>query len=261
MQQKYADHRLLATWAAVSLLVVVCAAVAGLWRQCSASPAGRPQLTTHPLDIVRDDWGQVQLMADWPSGGEPRLADSLRAWIVMRLTDGACSLTDSLTASQQINAAADSLLRFMQEMGVGDCVARYRHRLSLTCQTDYVVNYTDSMSVDLCGAHGLENNFCVSFDRLTGQPLRLSLIFTPSDTLESRLLTLIGRHIRPEHVRPTVMPIHEPSLQADGVLFAYERYETAPYADGQPEALIPYAELAELLTDELRSRIVATQKN
>lgn len=107
------------------------------------------------------------------------------------------------------------------------------------------------------GAHGNYGTAGVSYDLRTGQPLGYDAIFLP--TAAARLPALLAQAVRPlVGLRPgepldkellvQQMPVtHNVFLTAGGVVFVYQPYEIASYAQGEVRIFVPLATLRPLL--------------
>ena len=49
------------------------------------------------------------------------------------------------------------------------------------------------------------------------------------------------------------LPVTDPWLTRDGIVFLYQEYEIACYAMGRPSVILPYEVLLPLLTDEAKA--------
>lgn len=104
------------------------------------------------------------------------------------------------------------------------------------------------------GAHGLPWSAYFSLDRKTGHRYVRSDLFPPS--VEAKLAAIVRRNIIAQN--PEAKEMLEPNfglpgdesvgLSAKGVTFRYQPYEIGPYAIGQPEATVPWAQLYSILT-------------
>lgn len=107
------------------------------------------------------------------------------------------------------------------------------------------------------GAHGSAEVAFLNIDVETGDPLRLqSLIRIRPEKLQK----LLDRGLRAQRGIPAEQPLTEAGLlvealpipeavamRADGLLFVWQAYEIAAYAEGQPSLLLPYADLQKVI--------------
>jgi hypothetical protein len=107
------------------------------------------------------------------------------------------------------------------------------------------------------GAHGNYGSTGASYDLRTGRRLRYADIFQPAAA--QQLPALLGKAVRPlvglaandpldKQLFVKQMPVtHNVYLTAGGVVFIYQPYEIAAYAQGEVRVFVPLAELRPLL--------------
>jgi len=123
------------------------------------------------------------------------------------------------------------------------------------------------------GAHGLDPIKLFVFNSNTGSQLKLADIFVPK--FATRLNSLINRAFRRKHGLSTMDQLDQPkgnffglsvkqlnytnnfALSNDGMIFVYNEYEIAAYANGPTEILIPWNELHPLLKDDFKANYAA----
>ena len=119
------------------------------------------------------------------------------------------------------------------------------------------ITYNNSMYSG--GAHGMYGSFVEIFDLTTGELLGYNDFFGDHATANKELEPIIAGHFGEEH-RVTglrnVMQYEEyiPTfrIEESGIVFMFNPYEIASFADGMIEVLIPYNELKEILLVEIR---------
>jgi hypothetical protein len=111
------------------------------------------------------------------------------------------------------------------------------------------------------GAHGQNGTLAASYDLRTGRRLRYDDIFGP--TAAAQLPTLLGQAVRPLMGLPpgapldkelfvSQMPItHNVFLTGGGVVFIYQPYEIASYAQGEVHVFLPLSAVRALLREGL----------
>ena len=123
---------------------------------------------------------------------------------------------------------------------------------------DYLLGLTLMAYTDTGGAHGMPTIAYLTLDRRSGRPLALAdLVQIPPETLQG----LLEKHLRLAMNLPPQaslkaagffedrLPVPENvGVDAEGLRFTYDAYDVAPYAMGQPNVRIPYAELAPYFT-------------
>ena len=117
------------------------------------------------------------------------------------------------------------------------------------------------------GAHPNSFEFYKSFNTATGQPNRLEEMFTPM--FETQLTKMAEGIFRAQKkITPTEdlekagywfdngefkLPLKNYCLTANGLLFHYNSYEIAPYAEGSTTIVIPWDKLVKLMKEEKMS--------
>jgi hypothetical protein len=111
-------------------------------------------------------------------------------------------------------------------------------------------------------AHSFHHPVTFNFDLKAGRELKLAQLFKPgSDYLGtiSRLCAedLVrqreaghlngGGYSRPEDLEPKAKNFDAWVVTPGGLVFIFEEYEVAPYADGEPKVLIPFDRLKEFI--------------
>ncbi|NMW20422.1 MAG: DUF3298 domain-containing protein [Chlorobiaceae bacterium] len=124
------------------------------------------------------------------------------------------------------------------------------------------------------GAHGLDPIKLFVFNSNTGSQLNLADIFVPQ--FDARLNSLINRAFRRKNGLSTMDQLDHPkggyfglsikqlnytnnfALSNDGMIFVYNEYEIAAYANGPTEILIPWSELHPLLKEDFKAQYAIT---
>ena len=123
------------------------------------------------------------------------------------------------------------------------------------------------------GAHGVDPIKLFVFNSNTGSQLKLADIFAPQFT--TRLNSLINRAFRRKNGLAAGDQLDQPkgdyfglsvkklnytnnfALSNDGMIFVYNEYEIAAYANGPTEILIPWSELHPLLKEDFKAQYAA----
>ena len=110
--------------------------------------------------------------------------------------------------------------------------------------------------------HGMHQPVAFNFDLRTGREINLARIFKPgsdylrritshcaADLLRQREAGHIhgGGYSRPEDLEPKAKNFDAWVVTPGGLVFIFEEYEVAPYADGEPKVLIPFDQLREFI--------------
>lgn len=213
----------------------------------------------------------------WPEG-ESAPADSARRWIVTQLavngyttgdaapayTAGTDSLTNSrdilATVGRNVLSAACAELESLEREGVDGLTYEYSWTIIPEYITDKFVTYGASTYAYIGGAHGASSYNGEVFSLADGSRIGRNMFRNGSTDELRRLLErglqqyfevpntdeLYGRLMLESDTLP--LPAATPQFFADGICFTYGQYEIAPYADGMPSCIIPYAEAKPLLT-------------
>jgi hypothetical protein len=222
---------------------------------------------------ARSPKGHLSLQALLPIGGEGALRQTLTDNMLMDLRgdtlDGLPPVALSALYKEQRQLffkgyredAADSRLAPADTAGIGP----YAAGLNYEDQTATYVLYrqADLLSLEFFrydfsgGAHGNYGSTGASYDLRTGRRLRYADIFRPAAA--QQLPALLAAAVRPlvglaaddpldKQLFAKQMPVtHNVYLTAGGVIFIYQPYEIASYAQGEVRVFLPLAELRPLL--------------
>ena len=222
---------------------------------------------------ARSPKGHISLQALLPVGGDGALRQTLKDNLLTDLRGDTLNGLPPITVSalykeqrQQFfkdyrEDAADSRLAPADTAGIGP----YAAGLSYEDQTATYVLYrqADLLSLEFFrydfsgGAHGNYGSTGASYDLRTGRRLRYADIFRPEAA--QQLPALLGQAVRPlvglaaeepldKQLFVKQMPvIHNVYLTTGGVVFIYQPYEIAAYAQGEIRVFLPIAELRPLL--------------
>lgn len=123
------------------------------------------------------------------------------------------------------------------------------------------------------GAHGVDPIKLFVFNSNTGSQLKLADIFVPK--FAARLNNHINRAFRRKNGLSTMDQLDQPkgnffglsvkqlnytnnfALSNEGIIFVYNEYEIAAYANGITEILIPWSELHPLLKEDFKAQYAA----
>ena len=232
------------------------------------SVAGLPERKNTP-------YGHVGLTALLPSGGPAAVAQALTANILRSLrgdtldTKAAPASVKELWQQQRQAFAKEyreglvDLIGDMPVDSVPDYSMRYESTQSvqLLCQSPQLLGLGFYGYEYSGGAHGGYGTEAASFDLRTGRRLRFADIFRPG--ADAALLPILDRTVRRAlKIKPTeplseqllvdtMTVTHNACLTPGGVLFIYEPYEIASYAQGEVRLFVPLAELRPLLRPNL----------
>ncbi len=136
-------------------------------------------------------------------------------------------------------------------------------------ETDKYTVFFSRNYIYMGGAHGgITGAGGITFDRKTGK--RIDPMIDPSSTKEIQPLLIKGllQYYKDMEVEMTESDLLEnlfiedgiiplpgwtPYPSAEGLVFTYQQYEIASYAEGMPSFTLPFAEVAPFLTPEAKS--------
>lgn len=229
-------------------------------------------VAAYPQD-AKSPKGHLSLQALLPTGGDGALRQTLKDNLLTDLRGDTLNGLPPITLSalykeqrQQFfkgyrEDATDSRLAPADTAGIGP----YAAGLSYEDQTATYVLYhqADLLSLEFFhydfsgGAHGNYGSTGASYDLRTGRRLRYADIFRPAAARQ--LPALLDQAVRPlvglatgepldKQLFVKQMPItRNVYLTAGGVVFIYQPYEIASYAQGEVRVFLPIAELRPLL--------------
>lgn len=135
-------------------------------------------------------------------------------------------------------------------------------------KTDEYVTYFNMYSSFLGGAHGMYGYSFPTYLIQANRPLTFDYMFLPESINEIRELiyesflaqtdftsnhninsvSQVKSYIN-DNIQDKALPVPDPGLLADGVVFCYQPYEVGSFADGAFQIVIPYGKLKEFMTD------------
>lgn len=146
----------------------------------------------------------------------------------------------------------------------------YSADMTKIAETDSYVVFNSSNYVYMGGAHGgITGAGDLTFRKSDGRIVRVIIdrdrVGEMQDIIREGLESFIadGGGVREDidfvftegGIFP--LPVWEPALSEDGVVFLYQQYEIAPYAFGMPTFTVPYEEMMEFLTPEARDLVLS----
>lgn len=140
---------------------------------------------------------------------------------------------------------------------------RYSIKTEVKAERKDVDTYIISTSYYEGGAHGIEQTRVINFNATTGSMIRLKDIFVPG--YEARLTDMLFTALKKKtgtagiielqnkgYLCTTEMFVPENFMMTkDSIVFIYNIYEIAPYANGKTELSIPWKELSDIMKKEL----------
>jgi hypothetical protein len=161
------------------------------------------------------------------------------------------------------NTHLDSL-RSVIEKGVPEYAEpSYDANMELLFETDKVVTYGLTITVDLGGAHPVTSELGATFSKEDGKQLTWDIVRSDS---QSQLRNILREMLRGyfnvksdgelmdclqgvDDVATIPLPTTPPYMTLEGFTFIYQQYEIAAYAAGMPSDVIPYEQMRPCLTE------------
>lgn len=217
-----------------------------------------------------------KISVEYPDAGPQPLTDSVRQWIASLMYRDAFSgydrkfdLTSGNESGQQlVNDYGDSLLASargqlveLDSLFAVRSSLEYESSIKMIYSTPKLVTFSSTVYVYLGGAHGGTTGVNCTFDATTGTSLGWN-IFVPGS--EEKLREIVSEGLKTqffntrekgESIQDMLLvdadsiplPVTQPYFMADGLHFLYQQYEIAPYSEGMPGCVIPYAGISDLL--------------
>lgn len=140
----------------------------------------------------------------------------------------------------------------------------YDASIGMSVETDRYVVFNSSDYIYLGGAHGgVAGAGNLTFRKSDGSLCRVidrSKVDKMQDLIREGLLVFVTEEgDGPESMDyfftedgSFPLPVWDPSLSEEGVVFTYQQYEVAPYAFGMPSFTVPYDKISAFMTPEAR---------
>lgn len=175
---------------------------------------------------------------------------------------------DSVKGDPTIKQMGDELMRdFFSQYKTAENQWLYTDTRSILVyeMTDKYLTYEDCFYGFRGGAHGMYAIRFVSYDQENNVPVTFASLF--KDDCEEQVRELIFESLAADddfmsnhkltslsQVKSYVsnnlggdsLPIPDPGLLKDGVIFCYQPYEIGPYSDGALQVIVPYERINEL---------------
>jgi hypothetical protein len=212
-------------------------------------PAGGPERmrTTLEINLLRDLRGDT--ISDLPTVSLPALYKLQRHQFIKDYREDAADMRPAPADTAGVGAYGIGL-------SYADQMAAYVlcHQGNLLSVAFFRYDYSG-------GAHGNYGTTTVSYDLRTGQRLPYEAIF--QSTAAAQLPAMLGRAVRPlvglhadealsKQLFVHKMPVtHNVFLTPGGVVFVYQPYEIAAYAQGEVRVFLPLSEVQPLLREGL----------
>lgn len=230
---------------------------------------------------------------DYPADGKLQVSDSVREWIAASLATDCYISADPNPSPFAVEASlrnnGDKLIKAVTEKVLASAMpyllsldslkidppttCEYYRNITRMYQTDKFVTFGNASYAYLGGAHGSSAFNGQVFSLTDGTSYGWNM-FRPEALAQLRvqvqngIMTQYFKTSSPEEFKQMILlssnatgfplPASAPYFMADGVHFDYQQYEIAPYAAGMPSCVIPYAEIAPLLTPDAAA-LLATE--
>lgn len=225
----------------------------------------------------------------YPSCAYSPLGDSARVWIADQLSHGGYSngnaqftydidMLDNwrtlvtVACRAYMDSAKADFDRYMKEdVSYRSPSFKYEYVFSFepTFWTDSILTYAFSSYAYMGGAHGSSVGKGQTFVASTGKKLDADMMFMPES--RSQLIDLIKNGLWKQYFNPgnsgmeidslgeallvlsdaLPLPVCPPLCLDSGVVFIYQQYEIASYAEGMPACTLPYKVVKPLMRPEV----------
>ena len=192
-----------------------------------------------------DDYSYFNVSLDLPVTKNQTLRKSILDWMLEDGTDDHVSYLESMKEG------------FFEADG-SEPRSDYQENYTLSEQTDKYVTYTNEGYVYTGGAHAMPWYNGTTFSKIDGSIVGYDLFEDPE-----QLIPIIAENIEnqyfakenyedfyPEYQEITVLPVNEPWIETDSVVFCYQAYEISSFAEGMPLCKIALTDLKPYLSEK-----------
>ena len=268
----------------IFFLASIGAAVFGLASCSSGCGSGAEAFETDSVrwadSLVMDGCrAKVDIKGFYPTNAKTALADSVRAWIVERLENGVygnsgfrVSVSSIEDGKKVVEECGNTIMDFVKtdfDGFVADSIAvQYEFDFSFgqEFRSDSLLSYVFTDYVYLGGAHGGSLGVGQTFNVNSGERLTNANIFEP-DKVEA-VIELVKDGLWNQYFKENAdegstlgdmliinpdtlaLPAFPPMFDDKGLVFTYQQYEIASYADGMPSCTLSYDRLKPLMRPE-----------
>lgn len=159
--------------------------------------------------------------------------------------------------------------RFFEEEG-NEPGSHLESNYSLMEQTDYYVTYVAEGFVYTGGAHSIPWYYGASFSKIDGSIVGYDMFADPEQLVEILKTHLQDQHLENydlieemEETSPEtnlILPVNEPWIETDSIVFCYQAFEIAPYGSGNPLCKISKDELWPYMSEKGKSLFTKPQQ-
>ena len=208
---------------------------------------------------MSDDMAYYLGVVDIPVTENEELRDNIINWISSNLNE------NYQGDSQDVKAMIEFDKNDFLSLDNGTPQSRQQVFITMDENNDRYVTYSQESYLYSGGAHGITLLSGASFNKISGQRFTFGMFVEPqslTDLIQESLKTqyfdelmdgadvTFDEVIFSESVEEFPLPVTEPWIRSDSVIFVYQSYEIAPYALGIPQCGIPYQEIKGFLTEE-----------
>lgn len=146
----------------------------------------------------------------------------------------------------------------------------YEENYSLSEQTDRYVTYINEGFIYTGGAHGMPWYNGTTFSKIDGNIVGYDMFEDPEQLAEIITINIRKQHFENydliEEMFDTgeegsfVLPVNEPWIETDSIVFCYQSYEIAPYSAGMPLCKISKEDLWPYMNEKGKSLFTNTNK-
>lgn len=138
--------------------------------------------------------------------------------------------------------------------------SEYVENYTLTEQTDQYVTYTNEGYEYTGGAHSLPWYNGATFSKIDGTIVGYDLFEDPEQLIDIIAENIVTQYFakndedfNSENEKISTLPANEPWIETDSVVFCYQAYEIASFADGMPLCKIALTDLKPYLSEKGKS--------
>ncbi len=138
--------------------------------------------------------------------------------------------------------------------------SEYVENYTLTEQTDQYVTYTNEGYEYTGGAHSLPWYNGATFSKIDGTIVGYDLFEDPEQLIDIIAENIVTQYFakndedfNSENEKISTLPANEPWIETDSVVFCYQAYEIASFADGMPLCKIVLTDLKPYLSEKGKS--------
>ena len=257
---------------AVSIFVALCSIVAlaaGQWHAPEIRDNGDLDVAVDTVSFSQVD-GQMSCSIEALMPGDD-VRQAVGEWLNVQLGNTyKGDMTDMQSLVDFYGKSHIDSLRRVHEDGVPDYAELcYEVSMEHVFETDKVVTYRLTITLDLGGAHPTTRELGATFSKDDGKQLTWDIVRSDS---QSRLQDIVRGMLKDyfnaksdrelmeylqgvDDVTRLPLPATPPFMTDEGFTLIYQQYEIAAYAAGMPSGIIPYERFNPCLTEDAQKVI------